>query len=143
MAKNTQIEKRSNGDGSQVGIVRGGSIADVMKARGLSLSRQVTLQEGDLLTGTFLGAGAPVELESKNEAKKARGEKDTVSSWRIKAEDHDIVFLVLGSAGLDKHLAPLAPGVFVAIQHMGTVRTAKGMNVNDFAVAVSSAAARE
>lgn len=136
MAKSTSIAK--NEGSSQVGITRGGSIADVMKERGLQLSRQVTLQEGDMLCGTFLGAGAPVELESKNEAKKARGEKDTVASWRIKAEGHDIVFLVLGSAGLDKHLAPLAPGVFVAIQHLGTVRTAKGMMVNDFAVAVSA-----
>lgn len=136
MAKPTAIVKQSEGT---VGIVKGGSIAEVMRDRGLSLSRQVTLSEGDLITGTFLGAGAPVELESKNEARKARGERDTVATWRVKAEGHEIIFQILGSAGLDKHLAPLAPGTFVAIQHLGQIRTAKGMMVNDFAVAVGAA----
>ena len=139
MAKTTAIAKQDHS--TQVGIIKGGNIADVMKERGLSLSRQVSLVEGDMLAGTFLGAGAPVELESKNEARKAKGEKDLVASWRIKAEGHDIIFQVLGSAGLDKHLAPLAPGVFVAIQHLGQIRTNKGMMVNDFAVAVGSAPA--
>jgi hypothetical protein len=137
MAKPTALAKQDHA--TQVGIIKGGNIADVMRERGLSLSRQVTLAEGDMLCGTFLGAGAPIELESKNEGKKARGERDLVASWRIKAEGHEIIFQVLGSAGLDKHLVPLAPGVFVAIQHLGTIRTAKGMMVNDFAVAVSAA----
>jgi hypothetical protein len=120
------------------GIVMGG-IGDAMKRKGLTLQRQVTLSEGQLLIGTFLGAGGPVELESQDAARKARGEKDIVASWRIRPEGAEVILLVLGSAGLDKHLNALAPGQEVAIEHLGRIKTRKGFMVNDFAVAVGDA----
>lgn len=119
-------------DNETHGIVKGGDIRELIEAQGLSVARQVTLEKGDLIKGTFVGPGGNVEMDSK----KVPGTKDLIRTWRIKSGA--ITWSVLGSAGLDKYLEPLAPGTFVAIQHMGTTKTSKGMNVNDFVVATGA-----
>lgn len=103
---------------------------------GFSVTRDFKFPEdGKKLHGFFLGAGPPIEMESK----KRPGSKDIVATWRLRDPSGSIIHQVMGSKGLDKYVATLAPETEIVIAFLGVKEIGGGQRLNDFAVLVKNA----
>jgi hypothetical protein len=136
MAKKNGSEMVKQDTEKSTGLERGVDAAALIRELGYSLTRDLSMEKGDVVRGFFVGAGSVVSLPSKQRP----GEFDDLRTWRVRSPDGSIEWRIMGSQGLDKHLEPLAPETPVVIAHLGTIETKKGNRMNDFAVAVGKPA---
>lgn len=131
MAKKT--EALATVDGT-TGAISTGAFEAALKSGRFSVQRDFKFSEaGQTLHAFFLGAGAPIEVDSQSRP----GQKDVIATWRMRDPSGTVIWTVMGSAGLDKQVAALAPETEVLIAFNGTKEIGKGKRMNDFVVAVA------
>jgi len=160
MSKNVKqseqaIEKTGNGNG---GLAKADQIkaemlnplkkagdlnADSLIARGFKTTIFAKLEQGDVLEGTYLGAGAKFLLDDPAGAKEVvtiNGEKiervkqNEVTPHFFLMPSRAVTVRINGSSALDRELANVKRGQLVVVIAKGKEKTRKGLNFNAYAV---------
>lgn len=103
--------------------------SDAVK-EGFSIERVVTLGEGMMLEGIFLGAGGTIDVNDPTTKTKR-----PLGTWRIKSFDGNMVAVLLTNAQLQTNFEKAIPGTPVKVVKLGKIQTRNGMTANDHIVA--------
>lgn len=104
-------------------------LADAVR-EGYSIERVVSLAEGMMLEGVFLGAGGAIDVNDPTTK-----QKRPLGTWRIRSFDGSMVAVLLTNAQLQTAFEKAIPGTHVKIVKLAKVRTNNGMNANDHLIA--------
>ncbi len=111
------------------GMVKSGTSAALLSAfQGMVIEEVVSLEEGRMLNGLYLGPGGPLDVTDPS-----TGEVRPLNTWRVQhPTNKQVVALLLGCAKLNRFFGGCPVGSKVTIVRRGTVKSRAGRVVNDY-----------